>query len=148
MKLFFRTNEIDPVYISVFESILSETPEDPLYHALLLAFPNYATLLNEFAPIDPEFLLIQKKLFFTQLSQNSQLRNALYSQYEKATTSYFAVPESIDDDGMKKRAYISSLMGLMSDFDITNEDDIEKLISSSKMTLNLAGWKSGLSKNP
>ena len=148
MRSFIRTGILSEQYIETFLSILTEIPEDALYHALLLTFPNDSTLLNEFAPIHPEFLLSQKKEFLKQIANIPHMRETLRSRYQQTLDTYGFTSEVIDDASMKKRAYISSLMSLISECGMSTHQDVETLLQSSKMTLNLAGWKVALEQNP
>jgi hypothetical protein len=70
----------------------------------------------------------------------------LRTHFETAFTEYLSLPETIDDSSFHKRAYIAALSTRMSESGILTSLDEQKLIESSKMTLNLAGWRARIDR--
>lgn len=147
LRTFIQKNYIDAEYITTFQTILEELPEDTLYHSLLLNFRNITSLLNVFAPINPILLSEKRSEFLKNIGTNTQIQSLLFSKFEKEYNEYMQTEETIDDESIKKRAYISSIALLMSEFWISTREIEEKLIKSTKMTLNLAGWKSRIARD-
>ncbi len=146
-RTFIETGKIDIWYIDTFALLLREEIQDFLYTSLLLTFPSETTLLNELAPIQPLYLQEKREEFLWEIIKNRDLYMQLLEITFRISDGSFSAEDGFDDFAIQKRAYISSIVSLMSDFCMNTQEIEQRLLQSTKMTLNLAAWRSWLKRD-
>lgn len=148
LRIYIQKGTIDQKYRDMFAAIISENITDYLYTSLLITFPNVSTLLNDLAPINPLVLEEKRNTFLATIIQEPKIVSKLIEIAWKICDGTFSAGDTFTDADIQKRAYISSIVGLMSDFHMDTREIEQKLLQSSKMTLNLAAWKAWLHRDP